>query len=344
MDLKKEQDINIPLCVDLDGTLIKTDILMESVLGLLRKNPLYIFLIPYWLAKGIPYMKHQIAARVNFDFKIFPYHPEFLAFLYQESLSKRKIILSTASNVKYAQQIADHLGLFSEVIASDNSSNISGSNKAHNLQDRFGERGFDYAGNARRDLEIWLHARQAITVNPSRRVANAVKRIASVSHSFDDRKNVLTSLVEEMRIHQWLKNILIFVPLVMAHQFTNIPQLLDAILAFFSFSLCASSVYLLNDLFDLEADRHHPRKKYRPLASGDLSMSTAIVSIPILLIGSLAVASILPPLFIQIIALYFLITLSYSIYLKQTVLVDVLILASLYTIRILTHPGWRNCY
>ena len=325
----------IPVCVDLDGTLIRTDMLYESLLGLLRLNPFYILLIPFWLLKGKAYTKSQIARFVNMDVTLLPYNEKFLKFLRQQRSSGRPIVLVTASDSKFATQIVVYLGIFDGVVASDGSNNLSGKQKVKKLVELFGEHGFDYAGNSRADLKVWPYARQVIVVQPELGVNAAVKRLYENSITFQEDKAPLRSYLNAMRLHQWMKNVLIFAPLIAAHQFGNPVLLGQEILAFVAFNLCASSVYLINDLLDLQADRVHPRKRMRPFASGEIPVRHGAMMVPLLLVTASGIALLLPVEFFIVLAGYFVITLAYSFRLKRVLMLDVIVLAGLYTVRII---------
>ena len=325
----------VPLCVDLDGTLVHTDVLIEAVFALLKRNVLYAVVLPFWVLKGKAYFKQQVAHRVKIDPSLLPYHEEFLAYLKAERSNGRRLVLATSSNIKFAERIARHLGIFDSVLASDAENSLSGERKVEGIRKALGNSGFDYAGNSNVDLSVWPHAREAILVNPDRGVLTAAQKVAKVGSIFDDRASVVKSLLEAMRIHQWLKNALVFVPLFTAHQVGDLGLLSQAALAFLSFSLCASSVYLLNDLFDLESDRQHPTKRNRPFAKGSVSIHYGVALIPVLLLVAFAIALLLPIEFIAVLAIYYVATLSYSLWLRRVVMLDVLVLAGLYTIRLI---------
>lgn len=325
----------LPLCVDLDGTLLKTDMLLETFILLLKKNIFYIFLVPLWLLQGKAFLKKQIAERVSFAPLNLPYNLEFLTFLKNEYTRGRKLVLVTASDYRVAEKISSHLALFQEVLASNGSVNLSGKNKLAALVHKFGAQGFDYAANGKIDLAIWPHAKNAIVVGAPLSLANTVSQTTPVSQHFPAEPFSFSVFLKALRVHQWLKNLLIFVPLVLAHKLTHWPLLLQAGYAFISFGLCASAIYLLNDLLDLEADRAHSTKKSRPLAAGQLPLTWGFIMIPIFLLGSVLVAFHLPIDFLVALGIYFLTTTAYSFYLKQVVLVDVLVLAGLYTLRII---------
>ena len=261
----------IPLCVDLDGTLIRTDVLLESFLGLIKSSPLRAFRALFRLRRGRAGFKQEIADQVDLNAAILPYDDEIIAYLREERAGGRRIVLTTATNEKYARQIADHVGLFDEVLASDAKTNLSGEQKLKCLRERFGSGKFDYVGNSHADLRIWPEARNALLVRPERGVETKAVRCSQVIRVFRARSDGASAFLRAIRMHQWLKNLLLLVPLIAAHRIGEVELLATALLAFFSFSLCASSAYIANDLFDLRADRYHPRKRYRPFAAGALS-------------------------------------------------------------------------
>ena len=326
---------NVPLCVDLDGTLVRTDLLVESWFGLLKHNTLLALLAPYWLIHGKARLKHEIARRIDLDVESLPYNGELLEHLRDQHRQGRRLVLTTASNLKYASRVADYLGIFEDVIASNAQTNVSGERKHRLLIERFGDGGFDYAGNARADLHVFPSARRTLLVNPEPGVERAGKRLGNLERSFHDESSKLRAYIRALRPHQWLKNVLVFVPLAAAHRLGN-PELLgQAAAAFVAFGLCASSVYLLNDLMDLPADRAHPRKRNRPFASGAISVKAGLVLIPLLLTMAIGIAAALSVAFLLVLASYFVSTLAYSLWLKGKVMVDVLVLAALYTWRML---------
>jgi 4-hydroxybenzoate polyprenyltransferase len=245
--------------------------------------------------------------------------------------------------------VAEHLGLFSGVLASDGSLNLTGGNKLAAFQQRF-PAGFSYIGNARPDLALLTHSVHPMVANPQRGL-RAGLRSAGVQpeRTFTDKASPLKAWMRAIRLHQWAKNTLIFLPLLLAHV-RAVGPVVAAFLAFLSFGLAASATYIFNDLLDLEADRHHPRKRSRPFAAGDLSPITGAATILLFLALSLALALLLPRVltalspqfpwngqgsFIEWLVLYAISTTVYSLRLKRMVLVDVMMLACLYTIRIL---------
>ncbi len=331
----KAQDEAVPLCVDLDGTLLRTDVLWESVALLIKRRPFDLLLLPFWLLRGRAHFKKQIAARTDLNPAHLPYHHEFIDFLRAERGKGRTLILATAADVGPAQKVAQHVGLFREVVASNGATNLRGSNKGRVLTERFGRQGFDYAGNSSVDFAVWREARQAIVVNAGNGVTQKAGKLAEVSRVFNPRSNELRTIVRELRPHQWVKNLIIFVPLVTSHRFVESALVLRAVLAFIAFSLCASGVYVLNDVLDLESDRQHELKKRRPLASGDLPLSAGLLLIPTLFGMGALVSVFLPWSFAAVLGVYILLTTSYSWWMKRIVLLDVFVLAGLYTIRLI---------
>ncbi|UCE88811.1 MAG: UbiA family prenyltransferase [Pseudomonadota bacterium] len=323
------------LCVDMDGTLLRTDTLYESVLVLLKRYPLQCLRAPFWLLGGKAHFKAQVARHVHLSPRCLPFNEELLAYLKEQKEEGRTLVLATAANRRVAEAVAGSVGIFDEVIASDAERNLSGPNKAAALRERFGEKGFAYAANGEIDLSVWRDAAAAVIVNAGTRLRTAAEKLTLVEAEFPRKAEVtLPTLVRAIRVHQWIKNLLIFVPLVLAHEITDISRVLAALQAFFAFGLCASSMYVFNDLMDLHADRRHPDKRHRPFASGALSIQLGLALVPVLLIAAFAVAAPLPAAVSLLLLVYMALTLLYSISLKRMVLLDVLILAGLYTLRI----------
>ncbi|MDE1963006.1 MAG: UbiA family prenyltransferase [Xanthomonadaceae bacterium] len=324
----------IPLCVDLDGTLIRSDLLIESTLLLLSKQPWAVFQLPGWLLRGKAHLKREIAERVELDPSALPYNDELVGWLRAQAGS-RPILLCTASDASLAKPVADHTGLFDDVIASDGKTNVSGSRKSQILSERFGEKGFDYIGNAPVDLAVWRHARKALVVEQGTRLSTAAAKVAEVGRRFETRSGGLRAWGKALRVHQWIKNILVFLPLLAAHRLMELPALAASMLAFLCFGLCASSVYLTNDLLDLPSDRHHHRKRLRPFAAGTLPLIAGPAAALALLVCGFGLALFLAPQFILVLAGYYILTTAYSFYLKRVMMLDVVVLAMLYTTRIL---------
>ncbi|MFN7610288.1 MAG: UbiA family prenyltransferase [bacterium] len=330
-----EATAEVPLVVDLDGTLLRTDLLHESTLVLLRSDPLSVLKLPGWLAVGKAHLKREIAQRVALDFAGMPYHEELVEWLRSERACGRRLVLATASDEKLAQAVAAHLPLFDEVLASDGRTNNASDRKAAALVERYGERGFDYVGNSSADLAVWERARRAVLVSAPASIRRAAAQRAEVDREFGAAPAGMKAWVKALRLHQWLKNVLLFLPLLGSHQILDGGLLTKACIAFLAFGLCASSVYVLNDLMDLESDRHHPRKRLRPFAAGVLSPLSGIAVAGLLLLASFAIAAWVAPAFLAWLGVYFGITLAYTFWLKRKEIVDALSLAGLYTLRII---------
>jgi len=322
---------SIPLCVDLDGTLVKLDTLHQALFLLLRRDFASIFRIPGWILKGKAHLKDQVMQRVTLDATALPYNQTFLTWLREQHAAGRRLILATASNYRTASAVADHLDIFDDILASNAETNLRHNRKLTAIQERF-ER-FAYAGNDTADIPIWEAASEVILVNPNSAAKHAYA--SGADQIFEERRPVLRMLLKAMRCQQWLKNVLIFSPMFLAHRFNELSCIKDAVLAFFAFSFAASSIYVLNDLFDLSADQHHPRKCKRPFASGDLPIAVGSLLMPLLVIISILFCMFLPWPFFGTLLAYYAITTLYSWRLKQLAIADVLTLAILYSMRIL---------
>ena len=334
-DIEPPQRVPAPLCVDLDGTLIRTDLLHEAVLLLVKRNPLYVFAIPVWLLKGKAGLKDEVAKRVAIDPSTLPYNQQVLDWVRSEKEKGRHTVLATASNERSAESVASYLGCFDEVLASDGVRNLSDRTKCAELVERFGKSRFDYAGNSSKDVVIWEQCGQAIVVEANERTLKAVRRKAAVAEIIPRPRVSLRTWFRAARVHQWVKNLLVFVPLLTSHRLTNLASVKSALILFFALSSMASATYVCNDLLDLSDDRKHSTKSSRPFASGEISISQAII----FAIGLFAVAVFLA-FYLSlpgriVLGCYLALTLAYSFWLKRKLILDVLILASLYTIRII---------
>ncbi|HSY17983.1 MAG TPA: UbiA family prenyltransferase [Candidatus Acidoferrales bacterium] len=324
----------IPLVVDLDGTLLRTDTLWESLAILLRREPPAILKVVFWQLRGRAFLKQKLAASTRINPASLPYNKEFLAWLRAEKQNGRKLILATVADLKVAQAVADHTGLFDEVLASDGKTNLHGQNKLRVLVQKFGERGFDYAGNSAADFAVWRGARAAVVVNATPGVEKKAADCARIDRVFEPATPPFRPFFRCLRPHQWAKNLIIFVPIIAGHKMTDPTTLLNGFFAFVVFCVCASGVYVVNDLMDLDDDRDHPTKRRRPLASGDLPLAAGLVAGPLLLAAGLLAAVELSWLFAGVVALYLVLTTAYSWRIKRVVLLDVFFLAGLYTIRL----------
>ncbi|MDB5304430.1 MAG: Decaprenyl-phosphate phosphoribosyltransferase [Phycisphaerales bacterium] len=327
-------DVDVPLCVDLDGTLIATDSLWEALLLLAKARPLDLAQTPFWASRGKAHFKQQVAERVKVDVALLPYRQDVLEFLREQKQSGRRLVLATASHRSVARAVADHLGIFDEVVASDED-NLLGEAKLAELEKRFGAGRFDYVGDSASDVCLWKSARRAYLVAPGRKVLRKATAVCT-PHRVFQRPDLGKAIFKAIRPHQWVKNLLLLVPLILAHRLGQGQKVFAAAYAFLAFSLCASAIYILNDLLDLEADRRHPTKRRRPFAAGKLSVQTGMALSIGLLACAFGLSLLLPWQFRGLLAVYLVLTTAYSFWLKRKLLVDVILLSVLYTHRIIS--------
>jgi 4-hydroxybenzoate polyprenyltransferase/phosphoserine phosphatase len=323
-----------PLCVDLDGTLVKSDTLIDSLLVLARSQPLMALRTPLWVAGGKAAFKRKVTSAVALDVAHLPYNRPLLEYLEDQRAQGRKLYLATGADDGIANRVAAHLGLFEDVLCSDGRTNLTGHHKLASLQERFQD-GFDYVGNARPDIPLLSGSVEAMVANPDAALKGWLRSSGfQATKTFEDRRSKLRAIVKAIRPHQWAKNVLLLVPLLLSHNI-GLPLVAQVALAFVCFSLTASATYVVNDLLDIEADRRHPKKSSRPFASGDLAATTgAGLAITFLIAASIG-ACFLPQAFLLLLALYLAANLSYSLILKRIALVDVIVLSGLYALRLL---------
>jgi len=322
-----------PLVVDLDGTLVRSDLLVESVFAHLGHNPFRVAGLLSAIWRGRAALKAEIAAKTEIDVSRLPYDEDVVSLIRQRRAIGNQVYLASASNERYVQAVADHLGLFDGWFASNDHENLSSGSKARRLVEAFGESGFDYVGNGRADLGVWPVACRCIAVRVSPTVRSKLIDMRPDATVVEDPNSRTRAWTKLLRVHQWAKNALVFVPLVTAQRF-DLVAFGRAIGAFLAFSLAASAVYIINDLVDLDADRKHPSKRHRPLAAGAVPITGAMVLIPVLLVIGFNVAFAIAPSLAAVLLAYLLLTTAYTFVLKRKMLVDVLALASLYTIRV----------
>lgn len=321
----------VPLYVDLDGTLYPGDTLWDSIALAIQKSPVNMVRLPFVLLSGPLRAKSWLANQVIPDASLLPYRADLVAMCQQERSQGRRVVLATAAHRLVADAVADHLGCFDAVIATE-TVNCKGSAKLAAICSDTADKTFLYAGDSEPDRAIWRESGGAITAG---RAAswNPPKVSAEVLARFPDRHARLKAVIRSLRPYQWVKNVLIFVPLLASHQLLDSRALTASVLVFVAFCLCASSVYLLNDLIDLENDRAHVRKKSRPLAAATLPVTWALAMIPLLLAAAIATAMFTTVGALAWLGVYYVLTLAYSTWLKRKLLVDVFTLAALYAIR-----------
>jgi 4-hydroxybenzoate polyprenyltransferase/phosphoserine phosphatase len=335
--------------VDLDGTLVKSDTLLDTVIVLARQNPRALLQFPKWIGQGKAAFKRKVSTLAPIDVVHLPYNQPLLEYLRQQHAEGREIYLATGADTLLAERVAAHLGIFSGVLASDGSINLTGHNKLAAFQQRF-PGGFCYIGNARPDVPLLQNCVSPMVANPHGALRTGLRSAGIVPvRTFSDAVSPLKAWLKAIRVHQWAKNVLIFLPVLLAHVRAAGPMF-AALMAFFSFGLAASSTYIVNDLLDLEADRHHPRKRRRPFAAGDLSPIVGVLTIAVFTVLSLVIALLIPRAlfalspqfswngqgnFLGWLVIYAITTTAYSLWLKRMMLVDVIVLSGLYTVRIL---------
>ncbi|UUX96843.1 UbiA family prenyltransferase [Aquabacterium sp. J223] len=323
-----------PVVVDLDGTLSPSDSLWESVLRIVKRRPLDLFWLLLSLLQGRAAFKRRVAQRLGWSGESLPINDELLAFLKVRSENGCRLVLATAADQRIAHTVARQIGLFDAVLASDGAVNLKGKAKLQAIRRLVGE-DFIYAGDSRADLPIWQAARGAVLVDVAPGVRRAVVAGGTpITGEFRRTPPGVRTWARALRLHQWTKNVLVAVPLLTAFSFTDPRAVLATVLAFIAFGLVASSTYLLNDLLDLDSDREHPRKRHRPMASGAISIPAALGAMVGLMAAGLAIAAALRPAFLACILAYTALTLLYSLLLKRHTMIDVIALASLYTLRI----------
>lgn len=326
------------LVVDLDDTLVRTDTLFDILIKSLRRNPWLLITLPFiLLSKGRSEFKNVLSSQASIDPQTLPFRDSVLEICreFREISPGNKIILASAADNQIVQAVADKLGIFDIVCGSHPGLNLKGENKLERIQQETKSARFIYAGDSKADLPIWKESAGAILVNPSRTVLEKVKKLGIHYEVLRDLPRPWGLILKQMRVHQWVKNSLVFLPFLAAHQVTNKSAWFNGFLAFLAFSSTASAVYVMNDLADVEADRRHPSKCKRPFASGDLPLKYGFLLAPFLLLVSVLLTSLLPWEFAVIIGVYLALNLVYSLKFKEQIIFDVILLGSFYTLRIL---------
>ena len=322
----------VPLCVDLDGTLIKSDMLYESLLRLLKFQPWCLFLLPFWLLRGKANLKARIADRVDMSEVALPFNQDVVEFL-AEAKKQQKIILVTGTHQSIAESVAKQQNIFDEVVGSSHSTNLTGGTKRDWLLNRFGRAGFDYIGNEKADIPVWVEARNALVVTDKRGIPEAKNQVFSTE--FLVSSNSIKDYAKLIRMHQWSKNALIFVPFLLEYRLNDTQAFLAIVLAFFAMSFLASATYIINDMLDLSSDRENETKKNRMLASGKISLIEGFVVMVLLFFVTMIMMFFLNLKLSILLLVYLVSTLTYSFLLKQLVILDVVCIAALHTLRVI---------
>lgn len=322
------------LAVDLDGTLLRSDMLHETLWATLSGKGFGAVGRLAALSRGRGALKDALAGAVEIDPASLPYDARILRKIEAWRAAGGRAYLVTATDTRIAERIAAHLGIFDGVYGSTAEINLKGPEKAALLVREFGRGGYVYIGDSRSDLPVWADAGGAVTVGAGTGVRRAVDAMGRSAEHLDAENQSLAALLRALRPHQWMKNILVFVPILTDPGYNGL-QWIGVIAAFVCMSLVASAGYVINDLLDLADDRSHPRKSRRPFASGALSAATGTMLAPVLLLLGLGIALSVSTALALIVGGYFVLTMAYSIRLKQYAIVDICTLAALYTIRII---------
>jgi 4-hydroxybenzoate polyprenyltransferase/phosphoserine phosphatase len=325
--------LNQPLVLDLDQTLLRSDLLVECFVAALRRNPFVLFQAIFWLARGKAFLKKKLAPYAPDDLDAIPAHDGVVELAEREARRGRRVVLATASDELMARRVAKRFAFIAEVFASDGTKNLKGASKAERLAERFPQ-GFIYAGDSKADLVVWARAQSAVGVNLQPKTAKALAQLGKPMLLLNDAKHPARVLIKAARVKQWAKNALIFIPLFLAGMATDIAAWRDALLAFFGLGFVASATYLLNDLFDLADDRRHWTKRSRPLASGALPIGEGLMLVPVLSVAGFALAAAAGWAVLATVTLYTVVTLAYSFHVKRVPILDVAVLATLFTLRL----------
>jgi len=332
---KKDEVCVEVVCADVDGTVVATDLLYESLLVALKRRPWLMFVLPFWLLRGRALLKARLAQHAkSLRFDHLPLREEVISYLKQQRERGCRIILASASHHTLVAGIARRLSSIDSIVASDDQVNRKGSAKADAIEAHIGAHSWSYIGDSRADFSVWSRAQHQVCVASSDSIRERFQREFPTGEVLAVAGASASTWLRGMRVHQWLKNLLVFVPVMLAHKWFHVQGIWDSVLAASAFSLCASGVYVLNDLLDLDADRQHPRKRKRPCASGEWPLSSAILIVPLLFVSAFVVATMVHTQFVALLGLYLVLTTLYSFRFKALALVDIILLAMLYTIRI----------
>jgi 4-hydroxybenzoate polyprenyltransferase len=332
--LSEDGAIRRPLLVNMERALVRADIVWESILQLLRRQPWLIFALPIWLLGGRARLRREAARRIPFDPAALPYRTELIEMLRASADRGRTLVLAAEGEAAAARGVADHLALFHDTVVSGEGSN--GKADGHSLQERFAATGFDYVGGSTPDLPVMAAAQRGYLVGAGPAVISGARELGDKVQVLSTRPSRARALFKVVRPHQWMKNALVVVPVLLAEHRPSLSHLVAAIVAAISFSLCASAGYVFNDLLDVEADRAHRTKCRRPFAAGDLPVVYGPPLFMALIAASFGLAVATLPLgFLGMLGIYFVATLAYSFFLKSVMMLDVVVLAWLYTHRVL---------
>lgn len=331
----QSRPVAIPLVVDMDGTLLRTDTLQEGLVAYVSQNPFRLFRVLGWIARGKMVLKERVSTHAPLDSATLPVNERVLEYVRHQRGTGRAALLVTGAAHGTAQSVFEVVGEFDEVITtSPINGNLSGDRKATYLVNRFGAGGYSYIGDSRKDMAIWRAAHDGVAVDAGYGIRRELKSLSSPMVYFNSPRADARTWVKQLRLHQAAKNVLILAPLVLAHQFLDAPSLLRGTLMLIAFTCLSCGTYIWNDLHDLAADRSHPTKKNRPLAAGLIPIHRALAVAGALLVSAFAISASLGWDAVAILLVYLVTTVSYSSFFKRVIVADVIVLAALYTVRI----------
>jgi 4-hydroxybenzoate polyprenyltransferase/phosphoserine phosphatase len=325
-------DAATPLLIDLDHALIRTDLLMESALAYLAPNPFRLVHLAFWMVRGVAHLKQKLAEAVSLDPELIPVNEKVVELALEAKRDGRPVYLVTAGDEEFARDVAKRVQCFDGVVSDDGDKDLTGPQRAALVSERFSG-AYDYVGHSAADLHVWRNAREIVAVAPdtsTRREFQALDKPTTVIEG----KSRLRALVKAARLHQWVKNTLIFVPAVLSGTITDPATAIRCAFAFLALGLIAVGTYLVNDLLDIDHDRRHWSKRFRPIAAGDLPIGTAIAAAAVSIAAGLAIGAVVGLGVLASLTTYLVLTLAYSIHLKRLPIIDVTVLATLFTLRI----------
>jgi 4-hydroxybenzoate polyprenyltransferase/phosphoserine phosphatase len=328
-----EDGSGVPLVVDLDGSLLKTDMLYENFWAAMGRNPVRAIAASLRYLFDRPALKYALADVADHDPELLPYDENVLELCATARAQGRDVHIASGAAQPVVDRIAAHLGLDGPHFGSPIHRNLTGRYKADLLRETFDEQGFDYVADSARDLPVWQLARRSYVVRPNESLSEKLKANGIEAEPLGARWR-LRDLARGLRLHQWIKNVLLFLPLVAAHRF-DLAGFLAVLLGALAFSAAASSIYVVNDLLDLDADRRHATKHRRPFASGAVPIRIGMSASLMLALFALALAAAISPAMLVVIVIYLVTTLTYSLFLKRMRWIDIATLAALYTLRVL---------
>lgn len=326
----------LPLVLDLDGTLLMTDTLVESIAERLFSNPFQLVKALPTLVGGRARFKARVSDIAQLDVEALPVRRELVDYAASERKQGRAVYLVTAADQAVADRVAARFSIFDGAIGSDGDRNLKGKAKQTYLRRTFPD-GYVYAGDSGADLKVWRDADGIILAGASKSVARRAESLgAPVEARFENPTDGMRAWAKALRLHQWAKNLLVFIPLILSGLYLDPHAVIAALLAFIGLGLAASGTYLLNDLADLSSDRRHRSKHTRPFASGRASLGKGLVTAPLLIVAGILVTTFGASSTAGLaLTAYLAITLSYSFGLKRKALLDVALLAALFTLRLL---------